>query len=486
MPVPDKTGRTPYFDEAAAAARYMVYDGHSWISFDDAETFQMKIDYARKMGLHGLMIWAIDLDTPNLEALRAISKGELIGHTQAPFSLVDLERVFAAEMLPPEDAETNYALINFGGNADAGETDPNQTCFGFVLVTGDSHAVSSLKKREDEPEPLVFLDCPPDVLERPKNETQTATVVCLSEDVEDASGSWREVLRALLLRCPIMWVEHFKLLRSQLLSPSHFLKESEDQSVPSVHSPGAATSKVFDFAFDMNLNRTQQDAGNTKIHIDYSNSGDALSHRIAKRFFAERQADWRTMCKNAETHKNEGKRHLDEEVDTPFFRDSEFDGEDYELGFGAHVGGKFKADLTYSFSMISDLTFSVGGIGVVDFDKARKGNPASTQTKPINLKGHTLQPTDETWMTLQPYYKTDYMLESLNDTDASAASPSAPYFDGKLSTCIKSDWEASTSTFRPTRRTSWAPGTSSATTTGSPWITTTSFTTPGATAAGLS
>ncbi|KAJ4178158.1 hypothetical protein NW759_017367 [Fusarium solani] len=134
----------------------------------------------------------------------------------------------------------------------------------------------------------------------------------------------------------------------------------------------------------------------------------------------------------------------------------------------------------------SDLTFSVGGIGVVDFDKARKGNPASTQTKPINLKGHTLQPTDETWMTLQPYYKTDYMLESLNDTDASAASPSAPYFDGKLSTCIKSDWEASTSTFRPTRRTSWAPGTSSATTTGSPWITTTSFTTPGATAAGLS
>ncbi|KAM6513301.1 hypothetical protein FALCPG4_015741 [Fusarium falciforme] len=175
-PVPDKTGRTPYFDEAAAAARYMVYDGRSWISFDDAETFQMKIDYARKTGLHGLMIWAIDLNTPYLEALRAISKGELMGHTQAPFSL---------------DAETNYALIKFGGNADAGETDPNQICFGFVLVTGDSHAVSSLKKREDEPEPLVFLDCPPDILERPKNETQTATVVCLSEDVEDASGSWR-------------------------------------------------------------------------------------------------------------------------------------------------------------------------------------------------------------------------------------------------------------------------------------------------------
>ncbi|KAM6523078.1 hypothetical protein FSOLCH5_003697 [Fusarium solani] len=173
------------------------------------------------MGLHGLMIWAIDLNTPYLEALRAISKGELIGHTQAPFSLVDLERVFPAEMLPPEDAETNYALVKFGGNADAGETDPNQTCFGFVLVTGDSHAVLSLKKREDEPEPLVFLDCPLDILERPKNETQTATVI---------------------KACHLS-------TRPELLP----------------------TSKVFDFAFDMNLNRTQRDAGNTKIRIDYSN-----------------------------------------------------------------------------------------------------------------------------------------------------------------------------------------------------------------------
>lgn len=44
-------------------------------------------------------------------------------------------------MLPLEDAETNDALIHFGGNAIAGEIRPNQTGFGFVLVTGDSHAV---------------------------------------------------------------------------------------------------------------------------------------------------------------------------------------------------------------------------------------------------------------------------------------------------------------------------------------------------------
>ncbi|KAI8649295.1 GH18 domain-containing protein [Fusarium keratoplasticum] len=55
------------------------------------------------MGFHGLMIWAIKLNVLNLEALRAVYKGELIGHTQDPFSLI------------------NYALINFRGNADAGD-----------------------------------------------------------------------------------------------------------------------------------------------------------------------------------------------------------------------------------------------------------------------------------------------------------------------------------------------------------------------------
>ncbi|KAI8649687.1 Chitinase [Fusarium keratoplasticum] len=69
-------------------------------SFDDAETFQMKIGYARKMSLHALIIGDIDLNTQNLEALEAIPKRELIGHTQAPFSLMGLERVFPAEILP--------------------------------------------------------------------------------------------------------------------------------------------------------------------------------------------------------------------------------------------------------------------------------------------------------------------------------------------------------------------------------------------------
>lgn len=136
------------------------------------------------MGLRGLMIWAIDLDTGNLEALRAVTGSSLIPGSNSPFTLVDLERIFPPEMLPPEDAPKNWGLVNFGTNANTGAVDPNDTGFGFILITGDSHAMSSLKKRKDKPEPLVFLDCPPDVTSQPKDKIQKARVVCLSEDVE--------------------------------------------------------------------------------------------------------------------------------------------------------------------------------------------------------------------------------------------------------------------------------------------------------------
>ncbi|RSL51633.1 hypothetical protein CEP51_015172 [Fusarium floridanum] len=481
MEILDKTGGTPYFDETAAS-RYMVYDGHSWISFDDAETFQMKIDYASKMGLHGLMIWAIDLDTPNLEALRSISNGELIGATKTPFSLVDLERIFPAEMLPPDDAEKDYALINFGSNANAGEIDPNQTGFGFVLITGDSAAVSSLKKREDESEPLVFLDCPADVLEQPKNETRVARVVCLSENVEGCFRIMERGVEGTIVEMPDNCAPNS-------LARAISLTESKDQSLPSTQSRRAVTSKVFDFAFDMNLNKTRRDTGDLKVRVDYSNvggywnaavdslgiqAGDSLHRRIAKRFFAESQADWRTMYQDAEVHKSDGERFVNEEIDTPLFwetaQDCEFEGEDYELGFGAHVGGKIKADFTYGFSMIaelrnildvkqangwlnvdgeSDLNFSIGGVGEVDFDLAKKGNPTSTETKPVKLKGHTLHPSGNSWLSFQPYYKIDYTLASFNDTDGEAVSDSAPYFDGKLSTRIKSDFGGFNVNFPP-------------------------------------
>ncbi|KAH6953855.1 hypothetical protein BKA56DRAFT_625507 [Ilyonectria sp. MPI-CAGE-AT-0026] len=171
------------------------------------------------------------------------------------------------------------------------------------------------------------------------------------------------------------------------------------------------------------------------------------------------------MYKNSETHTTGGERYIDEEVDTPLFwgtaQDCEFDGEDYQLGFGAHVGGKFNVDFTYGFSLIasmdnvfdvkqangwlnvegeSDLTLSFGGVGEVDFDKGNQGNPAYTSNKVVKLKGHTLNPSRNSVMTFEPYWNLDYMLASFNDLESSGSGASAPYFDGKLSTRIKSDF----------------------------------------------
>ncbi len=152
-------------------------------SFDDAETFQLKIQYANKIGLSGLMIWAIDLDDGDLSALQAVS-GVTNSNVHRKFDLADLAHLFPKEMLPPPDADINYGLMTFGGSRQDGYSNPRGAAFGFVLVAGEKHVVSSLKKREGHPEPLTFLDCPADIDSTPSNHTHTARVVCLNDDIK--------------------------------------------------------------------------------------------------------------------------------------------------------------------------------------------------------------------------------------------------------------------------------------------------------------
>ncbi len=179
----DRTGAKAHYDEEAAV-KYLVYGDNNWISYDDAETFQRKIDYADGMGLGGLMVWAIDQDDARLTALSAVAGTDPLNDDQLPFTLVDLKKLFPTEDLPPEGSDPRYGLVNFGSQANQGETDPAKTGFGFFLVAGESHAVSKLKARDGEPEPFIFLDCPLDVLSQPDDKVQAARVVCLSSDVE--------------------------------------------------------------------------------------------------------------------------------------------------------------------------------------------------------------------------------------------------------------------------------------------------------------
>ncbi|KAI7511872.1 glycoside hydrolase [Hortaea werneckii] len=55
-----------------AAVKYFRFDTDQWVSYDDAETFDQKVEWADSIGLGGLMSWAIDLDDNHFTALSGL------------------------------------------------------------------------------------------------------------------------------------------------------------------------------------------------------------------------------------------------------------------------------------------------------------------------------------------------------------------------------------------------------------------------------
>lgn len=104
------------------------------------------------------MIWAVDLDNGQLDALRAISDPSIIGNHNTPFDLVDIKNIFPTEFLPPNGYTPRYGLVSFGGSLGSTNMDPSNGGFGFFLISGDSHVASPLTKRDNEPDPFEFLD----------------------------------------------------------------------------------------------------------------------------------------------------------------------------------------------------------------------------------------------------------------------------------------------------------------------------------------
>jgi chitinase len=57
----------PIWDQGAAV-KYLVYgDGRQWISYDDADTFRQKRNFAKSLGMGGAMIWASDAGEHDLD-----------------------------------------------------------------------------------------------------------------------------------------------------------------------------------------------------------------------------------------------------------------------------------------------------------------------------------------------------------------------------------------------------------------------------------
>jgi chitinase len=71
-----KTKAKPKLDKEAAV-QYLTYGQNSWISYDDPSTIQLKVDFANKRGLKGLMTWAIDIDDEKGDLIRALTGKEM-------------------------------------------------------------------------------------------------------------------------------------------------------------------------------------------------------------------------------------------------------------------------------------------------------------------------------------------------------------------------------------------------------------------------
>ncbi|KAF6788479.1 chitinase [Colletotrichum sojae] len=87
----------PVFDKEAAV-KYITWDKNQWISYDDAETFELKLKWANDMGFGGSMIWAVDTDDDKFSAMSG-----LLGYQVAH---LDTSKVEALEMTDSNLVET--------------------------------------------------------------------------------------------------------------------------------------------------------------------------------------------------------------------------------------------------------------------------------------------------------------------------------------------------------------------------------------------
>ena len=78
MNVVDQYSLSPQYDKENAV-KYVTWNSDQWVSYDDQETFQQKIKFANNLGLGGLLIWALDLDTPQLDALQGLIYPKKLG-----------------------------------------------------------------------------------------------------------------------------------------------------------------------------------------------------------------------------------------------------------------------------------------------------------------------------------------------------------------------------------------------------------------------
>jgi chitinase len=78
MEIINKYNIKPTYDKESGV-KWISWNTNQWVSYDDQDTIQQKIKYANDLGLGGLLIWVIDLDNSQLDALAGVLHPRRLG-----------------------------------------------------------------------------------------------------------------------------------------------------------------------------------------------------------------------------------------------------------------------------------------------------------------------------------------------------------------------------------------------------------------------
>ncbi|SCV58358.1 uncharacterized protein FFB14_15595 [Fusarium fujikuroi] len=391
------------------------------------------------------------------------------------FDPVYLKALFPEGHISSDTSDLQYGLITVGADSKSGAVDPISSGSGVLLAVGESHGLTQLEKRDGQPDPFVFLNCPANVLDQPVNKTQKARVVCASEDVD---GCFRVMERG---------VEGTLVEMPEECAPNSFARAisldlAQDQTIPDhlakLHNP---TSPIYEFSFDFNKEKRRADAEvairmdvtNVKGHWDgLVNSPSVEKRHLERRYFSPANTDWKgNLQKGDRFHYGSGENSLkvQKDLSTPVFwqaaENCSVGDKRYGEGIAAFVKGKVDARLSYAVTVIAtstrgtsrvdvkeasgfikvtgqtDLTFGIGGMGRLDIVMAKKGNPAKSEEHWEAFQRHTIS-AGAFWgyMSLTPFIKRQTFLATshMNETPSNVSGHSAT-LNGRLTTRVKTE-----------------------------------------------
>ncbi|RPA81152.1 hypothetical protein BJ508DRAFT_117192 [Ascobolus immersus RN42] len=160
-----ETGAKEYYDKDAAVNYFVYGNGKHWVSYDNAATFRRKLDFASNLGLGGIMIWAIDLDTPSLEALKSVSPVDV--QLLEPLALSSKQRAISHDTFTPtschigercgERCKPGFVAMTRVGKGPKGICPPD--AFYYVCCPGFSAPKHSECQWHEHRTPKVESDC---------------------------------------------------------------------------------------------------------------------------------------------------------------------------------------------------------------------------------------------------------------------------------------------------------------------------------------